>query len=341
MRKHMRRKEVGRKELMERLESRLLFSAAAELVFAQQPAGGTTHSTVGTIIVAVDDALGNRVMTDRSKVALSIQTGPDGAVMTGGRVAFAKKGFAVFNNVVLPMAGTYELIATDGALAPAVSQSFVVTAAATKLVMTRQPTGGTSGSALTVQFKLEDANNQVVTTDNSAVTLKILSGPRGGKLVGTVTVTASNGVATLSSASLPKAGSYEVYGVDGNLRSTPSAGFVMAVGAAAKLQIVGVAKVGSASGALKHGAVGPVTVDVEDAFGNVVTTDTSTVTLVLNTTLSTETKLGTVTQAQTGTASAVKGVAVFSALTTEPTGWYSCLVTDGGLRGDQRLLFVR
>ncbi len=36
-----------------------------------------------------------------------------------------------------------------------------------------------------------------------------------------------------------------------------------------------------------------------------------------------------------------EGVAVFSALTTEPTGWYQCVVTDGSLRGDQRLLFVR
>ncbi len=157
----------------------------------------------------------------------------------------------------------------------------------------------------------------------------------------TTTVTAVNGVATFSGVSLPKAGSYSLMGVDQGLKSVATNLFTMAVGAAARLRIAAVAGTGSANGALKHGAVGPVTVDVVDAFGNIVTTDVSTVTLVLNTTLSTETTLGTVTQAQTATATAAGGVAVFSALTAEPTGWYQCVVTDGSLKGDERLLFVR
>ncbi len=313
---------------------------AAELIFVAQPTGGTTRTSLGTVTVSVDDSLGNRILTDHSKVALAVET-PAGVTIGGSPVAFAKNGLATFKNVKLTTAGTYALIATDGALAPAVSQSFVVQAAATQLVISKQPVGGTSGSVFTVQFKLEDAAGNVVTTDNTPVSLKIATGVKTGKLSGVTTVTAVGGVATFSNVSLPKAGSYSLMGVDQGLKSVATNVFAMAVGAAARLRIVSVAGTSSASGALKSGAVGPVTVDVVDAFGNVVTTDTSTVTLVLNTTLSTETKLGTVTQAQTATATAAGGVAVFSALTAEPTGWYQCVVTDGSLSGDERLLFVR
>ena len=76
-------------------------------------------------------------------------------------------------------------------------------------------------------------------------------------------------------------------------------------------------------------AISPaVTVLVEDAFGNVVTTDSSTATL----TLSSGTFQG---GSITATAKAVSGVATFSSLTIDAAGTYTLSAADGTLTASE------
>ena len=74
-------------------------------------------------------------------------------------------------------------------------------AAATHLAFVQQPGNATAGAILSpaITVQLLDANNNVVTSDNSTqVTITLGANPGGATLSGTTTVTVHNGVATFS-----------------------------------------------------------------------------------------------------------------------------------------------
>ena len=74
-----------------------------------------------------------------------------------------------------------------------------------------------------MQVSVEDANGNVVTSDNSSVTVAIGTNPGGGTLGGTLTVAAVNGVATFSNLSINKAGTgYTLTATDGSLSGATS-----------------------------------------------------------------------------------------------------------------------
>ena len=126
--------------------------------------------------------------------------------------------------------------------------------------------------------KVEDPLGNVVTTDTSTVTLTLSSGTfEGGS--STATIAASGGVATFGSLKIDTASSYTLTATDGTLTAAgASNSFTINPGAADKL-VFGQEPTNTAPGAA---IIPSVTVKVEDAFGNVVTTDRSTVTLTLS-----------------------------------------------------------
>jgi hypothetical protein len=129
---------------------------------------------------------------------------------------------------------------------------------------------------------LEDSLGNIVTTDShSKLTLQIQSGPAGGALVGKTTGTVTSGIAKFTNLSFPIAGTYTVKATDGLLKATDgllnasSNSFTVTPAAATKLVFL------QQPTATTHGmAIAPaIKIEVEDQFGNVVTTDSSTVTL--------------------------------------------------------------
>ena len=101
-------------------------------------------------------------------------------------------------------------------------------AAASKVAFTAQPSSTTAGASISpaVQVSVEDANGNVVTSDNSSVTVAIGTNPGGGTLGGTLTVAAVNGVATFSNLSINKAGTgYTLTAADGSLTGATSSSF--------------------------------------------------------------------------------------------------------------------
>src|SRR5262249_7256960 len=161
----------------------------------------------------------------------------------------------------------------------------------------------TAGVAISpaVTVKVEDQFGNVVTSNSSTVTLTLSSGTfEGGST--TATATASSGVATFSNLKIDTAGSYTLSGTDGALTgSGASNSFTISPAAASKV-VFGQQPTNATAGV----AISPaVTVKVEDTFNNVVTSNSSTVTL----TLSSGTFEGGST---TATAAASSGVATFS-----------------------------
>ena len=175
-------------------------------------------------------------------------------------------------------AGTYTRPSpppTASASRPARAFTLIVQPAqASKLVFLSTPTTATAGQALSpsVTVAVEDQFGDVVTSDSSTVTLTLNSGlfSTGGT---TAAAQAVNGVATFSNLIINTAGSHTLAASDGSLSGATSGTITVSPGAASKLVITQTPTTGTAGQALGTA----LTVAVEDAFGNVVTSNTSTV----------------------------------------------------------------
>ena len=127
----------------------------------------------------------------------------------------------------------YEAIFTNSA-GPATTASATLTVnpaapVPSKLAFGQQPTAANANAVLTpaVTVLVEDASNNVVTGDNSQVTIQLGSGLAGETLAGTLTVTAVNGVATFSNLSLNVAGTCTLQAIDGALTAATSHTFTI------------------------------------------------------------------------------------------------------------------
>jgi hypothetical protein len=145
----------------------------------------------------------------------------------------------------------------------------VTAGVASKLAVTTQPVGGASGAALTTQpvVTIQDAQGNTVTTDDTTVvTVEILSGG-GGTLGGTLTATASSGVATFAGVTL--AGTvgtdYVLRFTSGSLTEADSAPVTVTAGVASKLAVTTQPSTSAQSGVVFGQQ--PV-IQLQDASGN-------------------------------------------------------------------------
>src|SRR5207245_2338609 len=127
----------------------------------------------------------------------------------------------------------------------------------------QQPTNATAGVAISpaVTVRVEDAFNNVVTSDGSTVTLTLSSGTFAGGST-TATAAASGGVATFSGLVIDTAGSYTVAATDGSLASALSTSFTISAAAASAYRIA------AASTTPTAGASDPLALTLVDQFGN-------------------------------------------------------------------------
>ena len=169
---------------------------------------------------------------------------------------------------------------------------------------------------------VEDANGDVVPASTASVVVSILSNPGGGTLSGTRHPDAASGVATFSGLSISSAGvGYTLVATSAGLTGVTSSAFTI-TGPAAKLAF-GTQPTTTVAGATINP---PVTVQVQDSLGNVVTSDTSAVTLAISANPASGTLGGTATQ------NAVNGVATFNNLSINNAGnGYTLGATDGSL----------
>lgn len=299
---------------------------SAGTVFELTPIGATHNvittqpttvaaGTVQLVVVSLEDVGGNVDTSSAANVTLSIASGPSGATLGGTLTVTAVNGIATFPDLSFSQSGAYTLTASASDLTSATSTSITVHAGASaKLDFVQQPTGAAAGQSLgTVEVDVEDAFGNRVTTDNATVTL---ASGTGASLGGTTSAAAVNGVATFSDLSITTAHSDALQARATGLADATSQAFVITPAAAAKLDIVQ-----QPSATVDAGeTIGTVVVDVEDAYGNRVTNDSSTVTVSSSTALS-----GT-------TAATVRdGAATFSDLAIAASGTFTLTVTDGGL----------
>ena len=197
---------------------------------------------------------------------------------------------------------------------------------AAKLVFTVEPGASyTANAPIAVKVSIEDVNGNVVTSSTASITVAIGTNPGSSTLSGSATVNAVNGVATFSNLSLNKVGTgYTLTAASTGLTGATSSTFNITAGTASKL-VFGQQPTNTTAGSSITPAV---TVQVQDASGNVVTTDASTVSLNLSGGAAGATLGGTTSVA------AVNGVATFSNLTVNKVGTsYVLNASDGSLTG--------
>ena len=299
----------------------------AVLAFAQQPSSVNLGTQITpAVTVRIEDSFGN-ITGSTASISMSIGTNPGTATLGGTTPVAAVNGLATFSNLSLNRAGTgYTLVASSPGLTSATSNAFNVTQVPTKVVFVQQPTSTTSGAtvspAITVQ--VQDAGNNVVTSSTASITLAIASGPTGGVFTptSTLTVTATNGVATFSNLAILKAGTYTVTATSAPLTAATSTSFTINPGTPSKLTF-SVQPPASVNGGATIAP--PVAVQVEDANGNVVTTSTASIALALN---------GPAGGTLSGTTpvNAATGVASFTNLSINKAGTgYTLVASSAGL----------
>jgi hypothetical protein len=261
--------------------------AAAQLAFTAQPGGGANAAAWSAQpAVSVEDSGGNVVTGNSSPVTLAIASQPGtGATLTcAANPVTASNGVASFAGCeITGKAGGYTLEATDGTLTSATSSAVTITAgAAAQLAFTAQPGGGANAAAWSAQpaVFVEDASGNVVTGNSSSVTLAIASQPGSGATLSCTKnpVTASGGVASFAGCKITgKAGSYTLKATDAGLTSATSSSFSVTVGAAAQL----VFTTQPGGGVIGIAWSTQPKVSIEDSGGNVVTGNSSSVTLAI------------------------------------------------------------
>ena len=300
-------------------------AAASKLVFQQVPTTGVAGVAFNPAIkVVIEDAFGNIVIGNTSNVTIALNSAPTGAQFATGSTltVAAVAGVATFSNLVLKTAGVYTLKVTDGTLTSATSGNITVVAgAAAKTVVLASPTSATAGVAFTaVTVGVEDTYGNLI---QSAQTVKLtLASGLFSTGLSTVTATTTAGVATFSSLIINTSGTYTINVSDGTLTGSS---FIVTVNAAAASKLIFTTV--PSTGSLTNGLANPVTVSVEDQFGNVVVGNTSTVTL----TISSGPSGGAFSSGTSITLVAVSGVATFSNVKFTKAGTYQLKATGGTL----------
>ena len=272
------------------------------------------------IVLDEVDQYGNIETGDNTTVVTaSLHSGA--GTLKGTMTATVKNGVASFDDLENDTAGTLTLQFVGGTLPATVSApSLVSPAPATKVVVTSPPSGIVSGQAFQLTVDALDPYGNVDTSYNGSVTVALPSGS-AGILMGTTTVTATSGVATFSDLVETSSGPTTLDVSSGTLAAGNSGPVTVTPAPAAKL-VVQMQPTQTATAGVPFNTQ-PVIYE-EDAFGNIVTNDNTTVvTAYLGS--GTGALGGTVAETITG------GIATFSDLSDNSAGTITLLFTGAGL----------
>jgi hypothetical protein len=181
----------------------------------------------------------------------------------------------------------------------------------------QQPNAGADGQPLspTVTLAVEDALGNVVTTDNSTVTVAVSSGP--GNLGGIESGTTVKGIASFSDLILSNPGTYTLQANDGFLKPGTSMPIIVGAGPPSRLAFES-----SPTTSVAGQALPDFSVALTDAFGTAVTGAPVTVGI---------TGIGGTLFGNTTVDTSNQGMATFTGLLIRQAGQYSLSVTSPGV----------
>jgi len=303
-------------------------SVPVALALLQEPGNDVAGRELGTTRVEVRDSYGNRVLYASDLVTISL-SGPTTAL--GGTVTrLAEAGVADYPGLAVTLAGSgYRLEVTAPGRTGATSSTFTIAPApaASLVYTTNTPATVTAGTTLApaVAVTAYDAFGNVATTTSGTVTIS--ADPAAPTTVlGTLSRSLSGGIATFTDLSIRTAGSG--YRLRAGLVGVPSVNSSAITVTPASPNRVAISQQPPAS-ALGGTAWTPAVVArIEDAFGNLVDTASTLVTVSLQGGAVGAALGGAVAQA------AVSGVATFPELSIDrAAAGYALRLDAPGLSG--------
>ena len=255
-------------------------AASQLLVTAEPPSSITAGSAFGLTVTALDPYQ-NVATAFAGSVTIGLKSNPVGGSLGGTLTKNASSGIADFSGLTLEKAGTaYTIQGTSTGLTSATTSEFNVTpAAASQLLVTVEPPSTlTAGSTFGLTVTAFDPYGNVATAFAGAVAIALKSNPAGGTLGGTVSLSASSGVAAFSHLIEDKAGNgYTIQATGPGLTSVTTSSFNVTPAAASRLVVTT-----QPPSKVPAGSKFTMDVSAEDAYGNVVTTASGTVTVALS-----------------------------------------------------------
>ena len=176
----------------------------------QQPPASVTAGTAFGLTVQADNSSGNLDSSFNGTVTVALQNNPSGGTLGGTLSVTASGGIATFSDLSLTQAASgYTLLVSASGVDSVTTSAITITPApASQLVITQQPPASVIvNSGFGLQATIEDPYNNVETNDSAAVSVSLANNPDGANLGGTLSVTASNGVATFAGLTLDQVGS--------------------------------------------------------------------------------------------------------------------------------------
>jgi subtilase family serine protease len=286
--------------------------AATQLAVTSEPPASVVAGSSFGLTVAVEDVNGDVVPSFNGLVTIS-GAGDPGGILTVPAV----NGVATFIGLSLDRAGASMLDVTSIGLIPATTGSINVTPASLQqlVVTTQPPLFLTAGTLFGLIVSAEDIYGNVETSFYDSITVALFNNPTVA-LQGTLTKTASQGVAIFTGLELDSVGSGYKLDVSGGGQDTKTNAFSVTPAPATRLAVST-----QPPGTLPAGSGFGMAVSFEDAYGNLATTFGGSVTVA-------SAPLG-ITGATT--VNAVQGVASFSGLALDTVGAYSLQVSSGAL----------
>ncbi len=225
-----------------------------------QPSSITAGATITPAVqVKVSDAFGNGVSAE----LVSLSLVGTGTLTGGGAVATDASGIATLAGLSVDLVGNKQLSATSGALTPATSASFTVSAAtAAALTFEVQPTNVVAGAAIApaVQLKVSDSFGNPVADEFVSLSLVGTGTLTGGGAL----ATDASGLVTFSALSVDVVGNKQLSASSGALTPATSASFTVSAATASALTFEV-----QPSNVVASATMSPaVQLKVADAFGN-------------------------------------------------------------------------
>ena len=302
--------------------------SATQLAFTVQPASTVAGVAISPAIqVSALDPAGNLVPGFTGSVTMTFGNNPGGSTLGGTTTVAVVNGVASFGDLSANKTGTsYWLTATATGLSSATSNVFnVIAGPATQLVFGQQPgtiTGGTIFNPA-VKVRALDALGNLATGFAGDVTMALGVNPGGRPLDGTTTVTAAGGVAIFFELSVARANTgYTLTAAAAGLTGVESVPFDVLIGPASHLDFQ-TRPHDEIAGAILGNPY--VQLRGEDAGGNLDTTFTGLVTVVLSDNPGGGTLSGATTVA------AVHGLATFFLSIDKAASGYTLTFSSAGL----------
>jgi hypothetical protein len=183
-------------------------AAASQLVITTVPSSSVTAGQAFDLALTVEDPYHNVETGYSGDVTVALSAGPGGAAIGGTLSVPVSQGVATFTNLTLDQAAAdYTLsVASTGLPAVTTAGPGVTPAAPSHLVVTALPPSSvTAGQSFGLTVTVEDQFGNVETGYSGAVTLAPAPNAAGATLGGTLTETATQGVATFSNLTLNQA----------------------------------------------------------------------------------------------------------------------------------------